>query len=1372
MLRPRVSLLALAILGLGTLLRSEEAIDVRGHRRLLRHAELLESLARRFDAAEDADARRTVGADLALVRLEAQLLQRVVPLDRLATQRPEALLPRLVALEKSAHEELVLARFAFLLGRTQPAEDALGRARDADPRLKKESDKVLAAARREPVPRGGYLRYRGLWLPLAERDYCQALDGALDALDAVEVGVSVTPFPLTDERPNRERFDRLGPGAGEAKLREAVDVIRRSLEKDYAEVRTWLLSYALRPKLRARLLAKRDAMRPVQQKALALIQRYDKTQQAEVDAFRDRLRGMHDEYRELVEQDLAPCRRVSVDEAWALHLRLRRREGALDAVDRFFLIAKLKRLAQGGATAARVLPGRRLSGLDDTLWLLVKHKAEQTLDVLDRGADLLRQRERLSAWELLVLETLLADAVDLCNERVATSLDPVERDFAAAVNAYRRTLGLPPFEVEERLNVCAKKHSQEMVDLGYFGHLSPIARNRTPTDRARLEGYGGGVGENCLSGRAHGRGAFEAWYHSPGHHRNLVGGGPHLGVGAVNRHSMWTMVAGGTDLTWRMLHRDLPPAYRRVLHGLTGRLAAASLKAPPSDALRATVRIEMPAVLPAIARLGFAAARDRRHAMHAAFPGVLGLLISADVGTPWRPLQVAAVAAAIEAMRLGGTPELRQQAFDLVRPHLRKAFAFDPRANDQAIARVVTDIRKHWEDTAQWRYRAHPDASPPVVPGIAGRGDGPSLNAARRVLSRHERLRLAKRFGGGTRTEQAVERGLAFLARVQDEDGAWRAKSFGLRLRDLKGDPGRGKAEFEIAMTGLALLAFSSAGYTTVQGEHADTVRKGAGFLAGRIIDYGKFETGASHYMYSHALGTQALCELYSYSADPHLGVAAQLAVDYLVYAQHQASGGWRYDANRRGDTSVTGWVLLALNSAHVAQLDVAGFRGALRFLESVTQPSYYHVGYVSPFDDASRGNRMTAVAMAGRLFLGAHERAPKVRLPAFRLREDLPRKEAIDFYYWYYATLALFQLGEPFWHAWNEALVPTLLDLQETREGSPLRGSWAPRGPWSASGGRIYQTSLGILMLTTYYRYDRAPKVRLHPFTGDLEKEVRPLLEALRQETDPLRSRVLLRRMVDRFGRSLVSPVARILRESEGDRGFRRQLAAALLEVAGPGHETLLVPLLGDPDREILESILRAIAHISSRESLRVLLDNLASDHKNVRLLCARSLGRLGDAEAIAALGRRLAVEKDKGVRRELEAALHCLGQRSGLTELLQEALPDEAVGYLAILDGLALLEQAGLVEHVLALKARRRKLHARALEAIRRHRESAAIPLLLVLMESPEGETRQRAVKLARAITRHRCGFDPEAAPRQREAALQKWHRWWKDAVRGFGR
>ena len=61
--------------------------------------------------------------------------------------------------------------------------------------------------------------------------------------------------------------------------------------------------------------------------------------------------------KQLVDQDRAPCRRVTVDEAWALHQRLRRREGALDAVDRFFLVAKLERLAPGSGTP-RILPGR------------------------------------------------------------------------------------------------------------------------------------------------------------------------------------------------------------------------------------------------------------------------------------------------------------------------------------------------------------------------------------------------------------------------------------------------------------------------------------------------------------------------------------------------------------------------------------------------------------------------------------------------------------------------------------------------------------------------------------------------------------------------------------------------------------------------------------------------------------------------------------------------------------------------------------------------------------------------------------------------------------------------------------------------------
>ena len=142
------------------------------------------------------------------------------------------------------------------------------------------------------------------------------------------------------------------------------------------------------------------------------------------------------------------------------------------------------------------------------------------------------------------------------------------------------------------------------------------------------------------------------------------------------------------------------------------------------------------------------------------------------------------------------------------------------------------------------------------------------------------------------------------------------------------------------------ILAFVSSGHTPDQGDHQDVVRRGVEWLKARVIDYGKFETVSGHYMYGHAIATQALCEAFAYTDDPSLGAAAQLALDYIAFAQDLGGGGWRYNAQQAGDTSVVGWVVMALNAGFKANLEVVGFRDAIRFLDAVTMPGYYQVGY------------------------------------------------------------------------------------------------------------------------------------------------------------------------------------------------------------------------------------------------------------------------------------------------------------------------------------------------------------------------------------------------------------------------------------------
>ena len=116
--------------------------------------------------------------------------------------------------------------------------------------------------------------------------------------------------------------------------------------------------------------------------------------------------------------------------------------------------------------------------------------------------------------------------------------------------------------------------------------------------------------------------------------------------------------------------------------------------------------------------------------------------------------------------------------------------------------------------------------------------------------------------------------------------------------------------------------------------------------------------------MYQHALATQALCEGYGTSGDPFLKQAAQKAVDFLIFAQNPGLGGWRYEARQDCDTSVTGWVVLALMTALDAHFKVPGFQRARDWIDSVTEHSYYRVGYQSPLDGGILGPRLTAVAL------------------------------------------------------------------------------------------------------------------------------------------------------------------------------------------------------------------------------------------------------------------------------------------------------------------------------------------------------------------------------------------------------------------------
>jgi hypothetical protein len=112
----------------------------------------------------------------------------------------------------------------------------------------------------------------------------------------------------------------------------------------------------------------------------------------------------------------------------------------------------------------------------------------------------------------------------------------------------------------------------------------------------------------------------------------------------------------------------------------------------------------------------------------------------------------------------------------------------------------------------------------------------------------------------------------------------------------------------------------------------------------------------------------------------------------------------------------------------------------------------------------------MTAEALVCWQFLGMPHEHPAGNEAGDYLLEELPGEGPKNLYYWYYATLGMYQLQGDHWQQWNKALQQMLIKSQ--RKTGDLAGSWDPDTVWGGYGGRIYSTALATLCLEVYYRY------------------------------------------------------------------------------------------------------------------------------------------------------------------------------------------------------------------------------------------------------------------------------------------------------------
>jgi len=369
--------------------------------------------------------------------------------------------------------------------------------------------------------------------------------------------------------------------------------------------------------------------------------------------------------------------------------------------------------------------------------------------------------------------------------------------------------------------------------------------------------------------------------------------------------------------------------------------------------------------------------------------------------------------------------------------------------------------------------------SPPLPEGTLFAGRDPSVRA-----------RLLAEFGGTNETEAAVARGLRWLARYQNRDGSWSLDAFHLAPGAVGDEDGQGR-QADVAGTALALLPFLGAGQTHLSGEYRQVVLKGLNWLIQQQKPDGDLRGNGIGDMYAHGQAAIVLCEAYAMTRDFQLREPAQKALDFIIRAQHPA-GGWRYEPGQAGDTSVLGWQLMALRSGKMAYLSVPNsvFYKAAQYLDTAQADQYGgRYGYL-PGHAATP--TMTAEALLCRQYLGWPREHRGMKAGAYYLLENLPSAKKLDssqpwFYYIYYATQVMRNMGGTFWQKWNDAMKATLLPTQ--RKTGSLAGSWDPVERYGPHGGRIYVTSLAICTLEVYYRhmplYDSVPVIASLPHSG-----------------------------------------------------------------------------------------------------------------------------------------------------------------------------------------------------------------------------------------------------------------------------------------------
>ncbi len=297
--------------------------------------------------------------------------------------------------------------------------------------------------------------------------------------------------------------------------------------------------------------------------------------------------------------------------------------------------------------------------------------------------------------------------------------------------------------------------------------------------------------------------------------------------------------------------------------------------------------------------------------------------------------------------------------------------------------------------------------------------------------------------------KEAIERGLAYLARRQERQGSWSNQG--------------GIGEYPVAMTSLVGMALLMDGNTTTQGRYAANVDRASNFLVRSAMSNGLLARGEAdpRPMHGHGFALLFLSQVYGMMEDP---VRARQVHDVLtrgirLTAEAQShAGGWMYTPNARADEgSVTVTQVQGLRACRNVGLAVpkSVIDDAMEYLVK-SQNSDGGIRYAAGMRGASRP-AITAAAVC--CWYNAGEYDNPLAVQALQYCKDHIRPHGAegghDFYAHLYMAQALFVSNDPDWPQYYRKRSDYLLTLQQ------------PDGSWFGDYvGDIYGTATALIIL------------------------------------------------------------------------------------------------------------------------------------------------------------------------------------------------------------------------------------------------------------------------------------------------------------------